>query len=126
MKDSGCLITALAMIMESEGLKIDLIDKKGQKIKVEPNPLNVLRKIYTSSNAIKYVNFDVKIHGACKLLGLGVVDIEDEKLTLESVSNALKEGNHLILRGPSNMFSAKLGDTYIKKHFALITSINDK
>ena len=52
MKNSGCLITSLAMIMKLEGLKIDLTDKNGNKIKVEPNPLNVLRKLYTSLSAM--------------------------------------------------------------------------
>ncbi len=70
MKKSGCLITSLAMIIESEGIKIDLIDKMGQKIEVEPNPLNVFRKIYTSSKAIDHKTFNVVIPEACKLFGL--------------------------------------------------------
>ena len=50
---------------------------------MEPNPLNVLRKIYTDKTALVHKSFDVIIPGACKLLGLGkVTNIEGSNITL--------------------------------------------
>ena len=70
MDKSGCLITVLAMIVDSEGRKIALTDKNGLEIKVEPNPLNVFKKLYTSPNTFIKEKFEVIIPEACKLLGL--------------------------------------------------------
>jgi hypothetical protein len=45
---------------------------------------------------------------------------------LKGISEDLNQGYHLIFKGPSNMFSAKIGSALYGDHFALITSVDEK
>lgn len=83
MKRHGCLLAELAEILDSEGMKIQIGNRE-----VEPNPLNVLRKLWNETGTFLVKSFEVIIRNALPKLGLDVCTIYQP--TTADISEALK------------------------------------